>query len=80
MPDSQSHSVGPSMLPIERPRCPKCHDRMSLARIMPGPKGYDLRSFDCGKCNHALTVTVATDPMKSDKVGGWFAGELKSPE
>jgi hypothetical protein len=25
-------------------------------------------------------VTVATDPMKSDKVGGWFAGELKSPE
>jgi hypothetical protein len=53
---------------------------MSLARIMPGPKGYDLRSFDCGKCNHALTVTVATDPMKSDKVGGWFAGELKSPE
>jgi hypothetical protein len=80
MPDSHSHFVGPSMLPIERPRCPKCHDRMNLARIMPGPKGYDLRSFDCGKCNHALTVTVATDPMKSDKVGGWFAGELKSPE
>jgi len=31
------------------------------------------------KCIHVITVTVATDPMKSDKVG-WMAGELKPPE
>ncbi len=52
---------------------------MSLARIMPGPNGFDLRNFECKKCAHFITVTVATDPMKSDKVG-WLAGELKPPE
>jgi len=52
---------------------------MSLARIMPGRTGYDLRNFECGKCDHVVTLTVATDPMKSDKLG-WLAGELKPPE
>jgi hypothetical protein len=79
MPDFQSHSNGPSLLPIEKPRCAKCSNRMNLARIMPGPKGFDLRNFECAKCDHFVTVTVATDPMKSDKVG-WLAGELKPPE
>jgi hypothetical protein len=79
MPDSHSHSTGPSLLPIERPRCPKCTNRMNLARIMPGPKGFDIRTFECEKCAHVITLTVATDPMKSDKTG-WLAGELKSPE
>jgi hypothetical protein len=51
---------------------------MNLARIMPGPKGYDLRNFECGKCDHVITVTVATDPMKSDSLG-WLAGELRHP-
>jgi hypothetical protein len=79
MPDSQSHSTGLSLLPIERPRCPKCDDRMNLARIMPGPKGFDLRNFECDKCDHVITLTIATDPMRSDKVG-WLAGELKPPQ
>jgi hypothetical protein len=79
MTDSHSHSTGPSLLPIEKPRCPKCHDRMALARIMPDPKGHDLRLFECSRCHHAVTLTVAIDPMKSDKVG-WLAGELKPPE
>jgi len=79
MPDSQSHSNGPSLMPIERPRCPKCNNRMSLARIMPGPNGYDLRNFECDKCDNVMTLTVATDPMKSNKLG-WLAGELKPPE
>jgi hypothetical protein len=29
----------PSLLPIERPRCPKCQGRMMLARIECGPAG-----------------------------------------
>ena len=41
------------------------HGVFNLARIMPGPKGYDLRHFECDRCDHALTLTVATDPMKS---------------
>jgi hypothetical protein len=51
---------------------------MNLARIMPGPKGYDLRNFECDKCDHVMTATVATDPMKSGAMG-WLAGSLKPP-
>jgi hypothetical protein len=51
---------------------------MSLARVMHGPEGYELRNFDCDKCDHVVTVTVATDPMKSDATR-WLAGELKPP-
>jgi hypothetical protein len=52
---------------------------MSLSRTLPGATGYDLRNFACAKCDRFITVTVATDPMKSDKAG-WIAGELKPPE
>lgn len=52
---------------------------MNLARIMPGPKGFDLRNFECVKCDLFVTMTVAADPMHSDKTG-WLAGELKPPE
>jgi hypothetical protein len=78
MPDAQSDSSSPPLLAIERPRCPKCQNRMMLAGIMPGPKGFDLRNFECDKCDHVLTVTVATDPMKSEEVAGWLKGELSS--
>jgi hypothetical protein len=52
---------------------------MMLARIMPGPPGFDIRNFECDNCDHVLTLSVAIDPMKSDALG-WFAGELKPPE
>jgi hypothetical protein len=79
MPDSHSHSNGPSLMPIERPRCPECNERTHLARIRPGPKGYDLRYFECEKCDHVVTLTVATDPMKSGAMR-WLAADLKPPE
>lgn len=79
MPDSRSRSTaGPSPGTIERPHCAKCHNRMMLARIMPGPAGYDQRNFECGRCDHVLTLTVANDPMNFDSMG-WLAGELKGP-
>ena len=75
MPDSQSHSPGQPLTAIERSSCPRCQNRMMLARIMPGPKGFDLRNFECDKCDHVVTVTIPTDPMNSD-VTGWLNGEL----
>jgi hypothetical protein len=72
---TESQSSGPTLTAIERPRCPKCRTLMMLARVMPGPRGFDLRNFECYKCDHVLTLTVASDPMKSD-VTGWFNGEL----
>jgi hypothetical protein len=74
----QSHArPEPSLLPIERPRCPKCNRRMMLARIQPGPDHSDLRTFECPNCEHVLR-TVVEDPMKSDM--GWQLSELRSPQ
>ena len=77
MADSHDHSE-PSLLSIERPRCPKCQDRMMLARIEPGPAGSDLRTFECPKCEHVLR-TMVEDPMKSDALGWLASPDLKSP-
>ena len=33
-----------SLLPVERPRCPKRQNRMNLTRIMPGQRGFGMRA------------------------------------
>jgi len=76
----QSHSrPQPSLLPIERPRCPWVREPYEPEPDTTRSTGYDLRNFECAKCDRFITVTVATDPMKSDKAG-WIVGELKPPE
>jgi hypothetical protein len=69
----------PPLIPIERPRCPECSNRMMLARISPASEGYDSRTFECAKCNHTMTRTVARDPMESAQAG-WQYSALKVPE
>lgn len=71
---------GPCLLPIRRPGCPKCQSRMLLAVIVPGPEGFELRTFECGKCDHSFSFTkaVAKDPMNAVSAR-WIAGELKPP-
>jgi hypothetical protein len=66
------------LLAIERLRCPKCHMRMVLAHMAPGPTGFELRTFDCTKCDHVEQIAIASDPMKSGDVG-WLVGELQPP-
>jgi hypothetical protein len=64
---------------IQQLRCPKCRTRMKLARISPGPTGFELRTFDCSKCDHVEQIAIPSDdPTKSDAVG-WFIGELHPP-
>jgi hypothetical protein len=75
MPEAYSNSL----VPIERPRCPKCQTRMSLARIASGPKDSDVHTFECSKCQHVHIATVEPDPMKSAKAG-WQYSELKPPK
>jgi len=79
-PDLQEHHVplayhrsDPSLLPIDRPRCPKCPGRMLLARIEPGPAHSDLRTFECPECAHVQRVLVE-DPMKSATAGWQYSG------
>ena len=62
----------------ERPMCPTCKHRMGLARISPGARGFELRSFECSTCQRVEKVSVRVDPLKTDAVG-WLAGELKPP-
>jgi hypothetical protein len=66
------------LLAIQQLRCPKCRTRMKLARISPGPTGFELRTFDCSKCDHVEQIAIASDPMKSGDVG-WLVGELRPP-
>jgi len=79
MPKSASSHFGILLSFIERPHCTSCQTRMMLARIAPGPSGYDFRTFECAKCDHVHTTFVANDPMKSE-AQGWLAGELRSPD
>src|ERR1700720_2999767 len=68
-------SSGPSLTRIERPRCSHCTSRMMLARISPGPTGFEHRLFECPKCGSVQNEVVAGDPMQSASAG-WLAGEL----
>jgi hypothetical protein len=64
---------------IERPGCAKCNqNRMLLAKLEPGPSGYEYRTFACQKCGGVHTTIAASDPMPSE-TRGWLAGELKPP-
>ena len=49
---------------IYRLACPKCHAHMMLARIMPADMGFDLRTFECPKCDHVHEVIVATEALE----------------
>jgi len=63
---------------IERPRCPTCHARMPLARIMTGPSGLDRRSFTCTTCPQHHKTSPTADPMNADTLG-WLFADLNPP-
>jgi hypothetical protein len=48
-------------LHIHRPTCAKCGAHMMLARIMPARMGFDIRTFECPKCDHLHEVMVETN-------------------
>ena len=47
-------------LHIHRPAFPKCRAHMMLARILPARVGFDIRTFECPKCDHVHEVMVET--------------------
>jgi hypothetical protein len=51
---------------------------MGLARISPGERGFELRTFECSTCHRIEKMALAVDPLKTDAVG-WLASELKPP-
>ncbi|MBR0947367.1 MULTISPECIES: sensor histidine kinase [Bradyrhizobium] len=80
-PKSVLSGMGGQRLPVSlntRPMCPVCKHRMALARVSPGKRGFEERTFECSTCERTEIVSFAVDPMKTDAVG-WLAGELKPP-
>ena len=65
----------PELLPIQRPRCPKCQARMLTIKVEDASDGYESRTFGCQKCQHTETKLVAADPLKTG-AAGWLSGEL----
>jgi len=45
-----------------RPECPECSALMYLALIEPEKPGFDLRTFECPRCQHVETVVVEFAP------------------
>jgi len=78
MADSK-YAAAISLIAVENDPCPKCQGPMILARIMPGRPNFDLRAFECVRCNHVEKALVAIDPMRSSDALGWLLGELRSP-
>jgi hypothetical protein len=52
---------------------------MTLRTISHAPPGYELRTFECAKCNRISTRQVPSDPMKTGDALRWLNGELKPP-
>src|SRR5258705_11064466 len=55
-----AYPADPSLIPIERPRCPKCQAPVMLARIEHGPAVSDLLTFECPKGEHVQKVLTKT--------------------
>jgi len=64
-----AYPADPSLIPIERPRCPKCQAPMMLARIEHGPAVSDLLTFECPKCEH-LQKVLTEGPAFAERPGG----------
>ena len=55
----QSSRLPINQLDLYRPACPKCGERMWIARIEPSDDpGHDLRTFGCVACGNADVMKV----------------------
>jgi transposase-like protein len=63
---------------MDRPMCPICKHRMGIARISPGERGFEERTFECATCHLTEKLTFSVDPLKPDALG-WLASPRKRP-
>ncbi|MDH2351653.1 response regulator [Bradyrhizobium sp. SSUT112] len=51
-----------------------------LARITPGPAGFDIHTLECPACDFVDQIAVElVDPMRSADILAWFQSELRAP-
>jgi len=56
----------PTLIPIPRPLCPACQNRMMLIHVAAGCDGPSLRIFKCSKCGNVHKIS-ADDPTRAVK-------------
>ena len=56
--------------------CPTCKHKLGLARISPGKRGLEERTFECSTRHRVEKPSFPVDPRKTDAVG-WLASEFK---
>lgn len=69
----------PELLPIQRPRCPKCQMRMVSTAVAVAVAGLEDRTFECRRCGHVETRRLIADPLASPKAVAWTESSLKPP-
>jgi uncharacterized Zn finger protein len=69
----------PELLPIQRPRCPKCQLRMETTAVNIAVAGSEDRTFECMKCGHVETRRMVADPLTSPDAVAWTKGSLTPP-
>jgi hypothetical protein len=52
---------------------------MGLARVSPGERGFEERTFECATCHRIEKLSFSVDPLRTDAVG-WLADEAKPPQ
>jgi hypothetical protein len=43
-------NLDPGLLPIRRPKCPRCNVRMTEIDVADGPEGFERHTFECARC------------------------------
>jgi hypothetical protein len=77
-----SASIYPSAIPltaIDKLHCPECRARMELARVSAGPTGFEVRTFDCTRCDRVEKIAIALESRGTSAIG-WFVGESAPPK
>ena len=69
----------PELLPVHRPRCPRCQVRMLAIGVSTGPEGFEHRLFECPKCKHTEEKILASDPLGSSATGS-LNNDLQPPK
>ena len=78
MQQQPAHTSDPSLNSIETPHCPKCGERMRLARIARGRSAFAIRTLRCTGCHHIHIGIAEADPMKSNTVLWLASHDLES--
>jgi hypothetical protein len=77
--DTAMRRPDPELLPVQRPRCPKCQMRMLSVGIDDRPGGFEDHAFECLKCVLTETMHMPADPLKTSVPAGWLSAEHGKP-